>query len=583
VNANGQSTTVTFQYGLTASYGTTVAGVPGTVTGTTPTAVYADISGLAYNTTYHFRCVGQSIAGTIYGGDMVFTTLCPLPAAAGAITGPISVCQATSGHVYTVPAITYATGYNWTVPTGGTITGGANTNSITVSYSSSAVSGDVSVYGTSVCGNGAPSNLAVTINPLPVPTISGPGTACITSTYTYSTQAGMTGYVWTVSAGGQIMTGAGTDVVTIKWNNAGAQSVSVTYTSAAGCPAAAPGTLNVTVGTLPTPTISGSDIVCQNDGLHVYTTQSGNSNYVWTVSSGGTIVTGQGTYQIEVSWTSPGNKTVTVNYANASGCSASTPATFAVEVMGLPGPAGSISGTPELCAGTTNVSYSVAAIPDVVNYIWTLPAGATIVGGENTNNIQVDFAIDAVSGSITVYGENLCGNGAPSPAYQVTVNPIPPTPVASVDEFFVLTSSAAAGNQWYFNGVMIDGANGQFYQAEEEGFYWTIVTLNGCTSEESNHVEVIFTGLGESSGSGFSIYPVPNDGKFTATIVIPGEDTFSISVYNELGMRVYEMKDINVSEKAQLDVDLNNPSRGIYTVVFQGNDQTVIRKVLVTK
>ena len=86
-----------------------------------------------------------------------------------------------------------------------------------------------------------------------------------------------------------------------------------------------------------------------------------------------------------------------------------------------------------------------------------------------------------------------------------------------------------------------------------------------------------------TSGSGFSIYPVPNDGKFTATIVIPGEDTFSISVYNELGMRVYEMKDINVSEKAQLDVDLNNPSRGIYTVVFQGNDQTVIRKVLVTR
>jgi len=583
VNANTQSTTVTFQWGLTVSYGFTIAGVPGTVTGSTPTAVYADLTGLNSNTVYHFRCVGQSVGGTTYGADQVFTTLCPLPAAPGAVTGPESVCQASSGHVYTVPAITYATGYVWTLPTGGTITAGGNTNSITVSYDNSAVSGNVSVYGTSVCGNGPASNLAVTVNPLPVPTITGPNMACITSSYTYSTEAGMTAYVWTVSAGGQITAGSETNTVTIKWNSAGAQSVSVTYTSDSGCPAAAPTTMNVTVGTLPSPTITGSNMVCVNSGLHVYTTETGFSDYVWTVTSGGTIINGQGTYQIEVNWTVGGAQTVTVNYENAYGCSATSPATYAVTVMPLPGAAGPITGTPEICGGAQHVNYSVAVISNVLDYIWTLPAGATIVLGENTNSIMVDFALDAVSGSIAVHGENLCGSGPSSPAYQVTVNPVPPTPVASVDEFFVLTSSAPAGNQWYFNGGMIDGANGQYYQAEEEGSYYTIVTLNGCSSELSNMVDVIFTGLYELNGSGFSIYPIPNDGKFTVAIVIPGEETFSIHVYNDLGIKVYEMSDLRVNGKAQQTIDLNNPSKGIYTVVFQGSDHSVMRKVLVTK
>jgi len=583
VNASNQTTTVTFEWGETLSYGNVISGVPGTVTGNTPTAVMADLAGLNSNTTYHFRCVGQNPAGTTYGPDEIFTTLCPVPDPAGTITGPASVCQASSGHVYTVAPITYATGYNWTLPAGGTITAGDNTNSITVSYDNMAVSGNVSVYGTSVCGSGAPSNLAVTVNPVSVPTITGPDMTCIGQSYVYSTEAGMSGYTWTVSGGGQIMSGAGTNAVTIMWNNTGSQSVSVTYTSASGCPAAAPTSLDVTVGNLPTPTIAGSNIVCVNLGLHVYTTESGFSNYVWTVTSGGTIVTGQGTYQIEVNWFSAGAQTVTVNYANAYGCSAASPATFGVTVMAYPGAAGQITGTPELCAGTQQVNYSVAAIPDALSYFWTLPPGATIVAGENTNNIMVDFAPDAVTGDITVMGENICGFGTPSPAYEVRVNPIPATPVVTVDESYLLHSSAPAGNQWYFNGVMIDGATGQDYQAEEEGFYWTIVTLNGCISDESNHVEVIFVGLGELNGSSFRIYPIPNDGKFSVFIVIPGEETFSVSVYNDLGIKVYEMREFHVNGKAQKTIELLNPSMGIYTVVFQGGNQTVIRKVLVTK
>ncbi len=583
VTANNQTTAVTFEWGLTGSYGNTINGIPPTVAGATPTPVYASLTGLTHNTTYHFRCVGQNATGTTYGSDMIFTTLCRIPDAAGAISGPDSLCQSTSGHVYSIPPVPYATGYVWTLPPGGVITAGANTNSITVSYSNSATSGNVTVYGSNVCGNGTSSSLAVAIYPLPVPTITGTDPACVGSRYNYTTQTGKSGYIWAVSAGGQVIEGAGTNTIKVQWNSTGAQWVSVTYTSEYGCPAASPTVKTINVSALPVPTIAGSNYVCVSQELHVYTTQSGYNNYVWTVTSGGTITSGQGTYQIEVDWHAAGNQTVTVNYTNASGCSAMTPGTFAVTVNPLPGTPDPITGAHDVCAGEEHVTYSVTEIPDALNYIWTLPEGATIINGDSTNIIEVNFSTSAVSGNISVHGENLCGAGPSSPLYAVSVHPIPPTPVASVDEFYMLHSSAPAGNQWYLDGNLIDGANGQDYQAEVEGFYWTVVTLEGCFSAESNHVEVIFVGVPELNGSSFNIHPVPNDGKFTATIVIPNQETFSISVFNEMGMKVFEIKDVRVDGKAQQDIVLNDPATGIYTVVFQGNKQTAIRKILVTR
>jgi hypothetical protein len=165
----------------------------------------------------------------------------------------------------------------------------------------------------------------------------------------------------------------------------------------------------------------------------------------------------------------------------------------------------------------------------------------------------------------------------------VRVDPIPETPVVTVDGDYLLNSSAPSGNQWYYEGAEIPGAVDQDYQATEEGYYWTIVTLNGCVSDESNHVQVIFVGLNDPEAGNFTIYPIPNDGKFTVTVVVPGEENFSINVYNNLGVKVFEKKDFFVSGKAQQIIDLVNPSKGIYTIVFQGENHSVIRKVVVTK
>ena len=77
INANSASTTVTFEYGLTTSYGTTVTAVQSPITGSSATSVSKTITGLTPNTTYHFRVIGVNAEGTTYGLDVSFTTPSP--------------------------------------------------------------------------------------------------------------------------------------------------------------------------------------------------------------------------------------------------------------------------------------------------------------------------------------------------------------------------------------------------------------------------------------------------------------------------------------------------------------------------
>jgi hypothetical protein len=583
INANYAPTSATFEWGLTTSYGNTINASPAIVTGYAPTAVSAILTDLIPATNYHFRCVGTGPGGTIYGEDMMFISDCPTPGTAGAITGLQDVCVNATGVVYSIDPIYLATGYNWILPAGATIVAGNNTNSITVDFSESAVSGNVTVYGTNSCGIGNSSSLPIVIHQLPVASITGSSEGCQGAFGNiYTTEPGMVDYAWSVT-GGTITAGAGTNEITVTWNNTGNQTVSVTYASIYGCDVASPGTMNVMVGNLAAPAIIGDNLNCVNATYAIYTTDQGYINYLWTITSGGQIVSGQGTYQVEVNWIAAGAQTIGVTYSTDNGCYPANPTTMVVNIMPVPAAPGPVTGTPELCAGSENVIYSVLPVPDATNYTWNLPYGATIVEGEYTNIIEVDFSPEAVSGMITVYASNNCGEGPASPNYSLTVNPIPPTPVVTVMDGYLLHSSAPEGNQWYFNGDAIPGATGQDFQAEAEGIYMTIVTLNGCSSFESNEVEVIFTGLDDMAGVRFNIYPVPNNGSFTVSFDIQKEETFFISVFNNIGVKVYEMKDFHANDAALLTIDLDNPSNGFYTVVFTGSDQTVIRKILVSR
>ncbi len=79
INANDQTTAVTFEYGLTMVYGTTLTATPGTINGTVNTSVTYTVTGLNLNTMYHYRVVGHNASGITSGSDMTFTTGGGLP------------------------------------------------------------------------------------------------------------------------------------------------------------------------------------------------------------------------------------------------------------------------------------------------------------------------------------------------------------------------------------------------------------------------------------------------------------------------------------------------------------------------
>ena len=75
VNANNLTTAVSFEYGTTTNYGSTIAFTQTSVSGVEDSNVAVDIKGLIMATTYHFRIKAVNSLGTIFGSDLTFNTL----------------------------------------------------------------------------------------------------------------------------------------------------------------------------------------------------------------------------------------------------------------------------------------------------------------------------------------------------------------------------------------------------------------------------------------------------------------------------------------------------------------------------
>ena len=122
------------------------------------------VTGLTASTAYWYRVrVGNSCGTSGNSGSQTLTTSVPTPATPGAISGTASQCPSLTGQVYSVSAVTNATTYNWTVPTGWTITSGAGTTAITVTTGSTGQNGNITVTAGNACGTSAASSLAVTV------------------------------------------------------------------------------------------------------------------------------------------------------------------------------------------------------------------------------------------------------------------------------------------------------------------------------------------------------------------------------------------------------------------------------------
>ncbi len=133
------------------------SGASGTSSANTITVNYSTSAVSGYITVK-----GSNSFGTGDSSSLAITVN-PLPVLAGNISGLATVYQGQASVNYSVPTITNATSYIWTLPTAAT--GTSTTNTITVNYSSSAFSGNITVKGINSCGIGDTSSLYITVNP----------------------------------------------------------------------------------------------------------------------------------------------------------------------------------------------------------------------------------------------------------------------------------------------------------------------------------------------------------------------------------------------------------------------------------
>ena len=351
----------------------------------------------------------------------------PLPSNPGTITGPVVICKGETA-TYTVPYITNATGYMWSVPNG-TILNGQGTNTITI-VGNDTITGTISVLGTNACGVGQPSTKIVTVRPTPLATItSNPANATICNGQS----------IGLVANGGSSATWYPGAITGLTYNPA--PTINTPYMAIVSNIYGCKDTANISVTVNPTPTVlvsvtplSGS--ICQ--GASATMTASGATTYVWTNDS----------YTLPIHTVTPSLTTTYTVIGTTNNCSNSASMLITVHAN----PVATITSTPanaNICSGQ---GVTLTAGPSGNTYSWN-------IGGTSPINIQNPInnssSATTVNYAVTVTDGFGC-NGSTN--INVTVNPNPTvtassnSPICSAGGGIHLNGSSSIGGSYAWSG-----------------------------------------------------------------------------------------------------------------------------------
>lgn len=336
---------------------------------------------------------------------------------------------------------------------------------------------------------------------------------------------------------------------------------------------------SLVIGVTPVPTISGDNSLCAGTNGVQYTTEPGSSNYIWTISYGGTITTGLNTNQITVDWGIAGTRSITVNYDNQIGCYSPIPATHAVEVLSVPVPI--INGVNSICQGSSGIGYFTQVNYD--DYVWNVSPGGTITSGAGTNAITVSWTGSGDQMVSVEYTNDLgCAPIVPS-VFDVFVTPLPATPVIT-QHGDTLTSSSVNGNQWYLNGVIIPGATEQQHIAVYKGNYTVVVTLAECSSGISNSILVLPVSVIDVEASqSVDVYPNPNRGQFNIKVTSAETVEMNIEIFNIAGALVWKQENVTIHGTQILPVNMVNAPDGVYMVTLRNAKTNTVKRIVITR
>jgi len=444
-------------------------------------------------------------------GDSPDTTLNltvkPLPGAAGPVSGASVVCQGDTGIVYIVPAVQHAITHVWSLPPGATIVSGAGNDTISVNFSLTASSGNITVFGQNDCGTGDTAVFPITVNLFPQPAgpVTGTSPVCQGQTgvqYSVDPLTGTDDYVWTVPSGASITSGAGTQVITVDFDSTALPGDITVRGHSNNCGDGITSSFLLTVNPLPEPigAITGLLTVCQGQNNLVYSVNPvvNATSYRWTLPSG-VVFSGDSTgSQVTLNFTTSAVSGVITVSGHNTLCGYGRMSSVGVTVNPLPAAAGAITGSSKVCQLQNGVTYSIPPIQYATSYTWTFTgAGSTLIN--NGSSATINFSATASSGNLTVTGNNGCGNGPVSPSYLITVNPIPAVtvqvcnPIVTRDaKPFTLRGGIPLGGTWSGDGVSGTLFNPSLVPLSKDTALVTYTYINtyGCSQQAVQKIKV---------------------------------------------------------------------------------------------
>ena len=271
--------------------------------------------------------------------------------------------------------------------------------------------GDVEDYGVYINPSGVP----------PVAEFSGtPTTLCEGNTVSFTDLSTNTPTSWSWTFTGGTPSSSTAQNPTITYNTAGTYQVQLTATNAFGNDVETKvGYITVTGVPSNAGAITGSVSECNNATGVTYSIAavSGATGYTWTVPTGATIASGQGTTGITVNYgTSSGNVTVTPTNSCGNGGLSSTSVTIAPCGSA---PVAEFSGTPTtLCEGNT-VSFTDLSTNTPTSWSWTFTGGTP--SSSTAQNPTITYNT-AGTYQVQLTATNAFGNDVETKVGYITVN-----------------------------------------------------------------------------------------------------------------------------------------------------------------
>lgn len=411
---------------------------------------------------------------------------------------------------------------------------GETTSSITVSNTATV---GLTVTNTDGC-SAALTAVDVIANQVPSLTVSNGGALefCFGGSVNLQASGGFASYAWSNGSTNQniIATTAG--------------NYAVTGTTSDGCSTTSSAT-SVTVNANPVATItnSGASVLCAGDSTTLIA-PSGMSSYLWS--------NGETTASITTSTAASYSVTVT----NSDGCSATSAAT-AITTSQMAAPTISVSGPLAFCAGG---SVTLGVPMGYSSYSW------------NSGAISTQL-VATQAGDYYATVTNSDGCTASSDTVSVVVFATPPTPsIGYTANDTIMISSIADGNQWYFNGNILQGETNDTLRPLNFGNYSVrVVDTNGCEGGMSAMQFYNSVGIAEDLEHMIKLYPNPTQGLVTLDLGLIEVST--LRIFDAQGRMLVEQS----SCTGQCQFDLSEYRTGIYRLLITTNEGHVVTKSIV--